>query len=105
MGDPLQRRKREEAARALDGVNGAEDAGQQRRVLRALLQFYEFLIQAREVLMTLDKEFTNHILILHANVLHGAQSGSSLILYSVGGGPSLNPDWYLQRRKCGQRSN
>ena len=54
MGDPLQRRKREEAARALDGVNGAEDAGQQRRVLRVLLQLDELLIQAREVLMTLD---------------------------------------------------
>ena len=54
MGNPLQRCKCEEAARALDGVNGAEDAGQQGRLLRVFFQFNEFLIQAREVLMTLD---------------------------------------------------
>ena len=73
MGDLLQRRKREETARALDGVNGAENARQQRRVLRVLLQFNEFLIQAREILMTLHQKFTNHFLILHALVLHGAR--------------------------------
>lgn len=38
MRDPLQRRKREEAARTLNGVNNAEDACQQRRVLRGLLK-------------------------------------------------------------------
>ena len=54
MGDLLQSRKREEAARALDGVNGAEDAGQQRRILRVLLEFDKLLIQAREVFVTLD---------------------------------------------------
>ena len=63
------------AARALDGVNGAEDAGQQRRILGVLFEFDEFLIQAREVLMTLDKELTNHFLILHALVLHGPHNG------------------------------
>ncbi len=41
MGDPLQSRKRKETAGALDSVNGAEDAGQQSCILRALLEFYE----------------------------------------------------------------
>ena len=73
MGDSFQGRKPKESARALDRVNGAKDACQQRRILRPLFEFDEFLIQSREVLVTLDKEFTNHILILHAYVLHGVQ--------------------------------
>ena len=72
MGDRLQSRKRQEAAGALDGVNGTEDACQQRLILGVLLELDEFLIQAREVLVTLDQEFANHFLILHGRVLHRA---------------------------------
>jgi hypothetical protein len=35
-----------------------------------LLEFDQLLIQAREVFITLNKEFLNHILILHALFLH-----------------------------------
>jgi hypothetical protein len=44
----------EEAACALNSVNGAEDACQQSRILRVLLEFDKLLIQTREVLMTLN---------------------------------------------------
>jgi hypothetical protein len=35
-----------------------------------LLKFHQLLIQAREVFITLDQKFLNHILILHALSLH-----------------------------------
>ena len=73
MRDPLQRRKREEAARALDGVNGAENACQQGPVFRVLLELDKLLIQLREVFVTLDQKFVNHVLILHSLVLHARQ--------------------------------
>ena len=68
MRDFLQRRKREETTGALNGVNRAEDAREQRRILRVLLQLDEFLIQRREILVTLDQKFANHILIFHTMV-------------------------------------
>ncbi len=79
VADSLQGGKREEAAGALDRVNGAEDACQQLRILGVLLEFDEFLIQTREVFMTLDQEFTNHILILHTMFSTEPTSGSLLV--------------------------
>ena len=72
MGNPFQRRKRKETACTLDRVNCSKDASQQRRVLRVLLEFDKFLIETREVFMTLNEEFTNYFLILHAHFLHRA---------------------------------
>jgi hypothetical protein len=51
-------------------VNGAENARQQSCIGRMLLKFHQLLIQAREVFITLDQKFLNHILILHALSLH-----------------------------------
>ena len=53
-------------------MNRAEDAGEQRRVLRVLLEFDEFPIQTGQVFMTFDQELANYFLILHAHFLQRA---------------------------------
>src|SRR5579863_8275053 len=67
MGDLLQSRKREEAAGALDGVNGPENTGQKGSIFRTQFQLNQILIQAREIFMAFNEELTNYVLIvLHA---------------------------------------
>ena len=45
-----------------------------------LLKFHQLLIQAREVFITLDQKFLNHILILHALSLHKLEKVLSLFV-------------------------
>jgi hypothetical protein len=76
MGDSLKRGISEKSARPFNRMNGAENAGQQRCVLRVFFDLDQFPIQAREVFVTLDKELANHFLILYALILHGARRHS-----------------------------
>ena len=66
VGDRFQNRKCQEAARSLDGVNGAENASQQICILRVFLEFDEILIQPGEVFVTLDQKLTNRFLVFRA---------------------------------------
>ncbi|MGY4643734.1 hypothetical protein ACVW07_001567 [Cellulomonas sp. URHB0016] len=67
MGEPLEVAEREEAARALDGVDRPENAAQQVPGARSLLQRHEVAVQLVEVLMALDQELTDDLVdVLHA---------------------------------------
>ncbi len=85
MRDRFQNRKCQEAARSLDGVNGAKNAPQQIRIVRVFLQFDQILIQAREVFVTLDQKFTNRFLIFRARVIHNS--------FRLRGAASLSATW------------
>jgi hypothetical protein len=66
----------QEAARSLDGVNGAKNAPQQIRIVRVFLEFDEILIQARKVFVTLDQKLTNRFLIFRARVAYRDNSAA-----------------------------
>jgi hypothetical protein len=70
VSDPLQSGKSQEAASALNGVNGSEDASQKTHILRVLFQLDQILIETREVFMTLDQELSNGFLIFQESVFH-----------------------------------
>ncbi|MNI48491.1 hypothetical protein D3C73_1030570 [compost metagenome] len=56
MGDALQSHQADEAARPLDGVHQAEDAGQGRRVARVALEAHQFAVQRLETLARFSDE-------------------------------------------------
>ena len=59
---PLHPRQPQEAAGALDGVHRAEDAAQQVRVVRTLLQQHDLLLDTQEVLVRLGEELPQEII-------------------------------------------
>jgi hypothetical protein len=68
VGDPFQEGEAEEAAGAFDGVYGAEDGAEERRVLRLLFELDNFQFKPREVFVAFDKKFAHYILVLHTPV-------------------------------------
>jgi len=56
VGERLEPREREEPAGALDGVDGAEDRGDERTRRRVLLERHEVAVEVVEVLVALDEE-------------------------------------------------
>ena len=61
MRDLLEARQAEEAACALDGVHDAEDAADQARIVRVLLELDDLGIQDTEVLVRLGEEVAQQI--------------------------------------------
>ncbi len=59
MRDPFQRIEVQKAARALNGVNRTEDAGQQVGVFGTLLQIDHFLVKPIEIFTALDDKFSD----------------------------------------------
>jgi hypothetical protein len=51
-------------------VNGPENTSQKSRVLGALLELNEILIQLREVLITFDQKLSDRFLIFLAQIVH-----------------------------------
>jgi hypothetical protein len=66
VADLLQPGEAEEAARAFDVVDGAEDTGEPVAVLRVGFQGHEVAVQLLEVLVTLEQEFLDQVLVVHA---------------------------------------
>lgn len=61
VGDVLQPREAQEAGGALDGVQGAEDAGKRVALGRLLLQGHEVQVELGQVLMGFQQEFTKDL--------------------------------------------
>ena len=62
VADRFQFAEAEETARPLDGVDGAEDAGQSLPVLGILFQCHQVAVELVEVLVTFDQEFFDDII-------------------------------------------
>src|SRR5205085_3943387 len=65
VGQRLQPGEAEEAARALDGVDGAEDAVEQFPVARGRLQGHQVAVELLEVLAALEQELLDQVLVVH----------------------------------------
>jgi len=65
VSDFFQLGEAEEAARPLDGMNSAEDAGQRILILGIFLQSNQVAVQAVEVFIAFNQEFLNNIAFAH----------------------------------------
>jgi hypothetical protein len=70
MSELLQVRERKESASSFNRMKGAKHIPQQIRVLWMFLQLDQILIQTRQVLMALNKKFTNCFLVFGAPIVH-----------------------------------
>ena len=66
VGDRLELAERQEAAGALDGVDRAEDAGEELALTRALLQVDQVAVELVEVLVALHEELLDDLVHRHS---------------------------------------
>jgi hypothetical protein len=61
VGHPLETTQADEAAGALDGVDGPEDAIQQRGIFRVLLERYEIVVELGEIFVAFGEKIPKQV--------------------------------------------